>query len=74
MLRSKNAHGAVELFKLATFLEPTYANAFDSEGEAYEALGDTRSAIAAYEKAVAADPNQRNAVARIAALRRGGAK
>lgn len=73
LLRGKNARGAVELFKLATFLEPKYANAFDSEGEAYEALGDTRSAIAAYEKAVAADPNQRNAVARIAALRRGGA-
>jgi len=74
LLRVKNARGAVELFKLATFLEPTYANAFDSEGEAYEALGDTRSAIAAYEKAVAADPNQRNAVARIAALRRSGAQ
>ena len=73
LLREKNARGALELFKLATFLEPTYANAFDSEGEAYEALGDTRSAIAAYEKAVAADPNQRNAVARIAALRRGSA-
>jgi dienelactone hydrolase len=73
LLRAKNARGALELFKLATFLEPTYANAFDSEGEAYEALGDTMSAIAAYEKAVAADPNQRNAVARIAALRRGGA-
>ncbi len=74
LLRAKNARGAVELFKLATHLEPRYGNAFDSEGEAYEALGETALAIAAYEKAVAVDKNQVNAMARIKALQAGGSK
>jgi dienelactone hydrolase len=73
LLHAKNARGAVELFKLATWIDPKYGNAFDSEGEAYEALGDTAQAIAAYEKAVAVDPKQTNAIARIKALRAGGA-
>ena len=72
LLRAKNARGAVQLFKLATHIEPQYGNAFDSEGEAYEALGETALAIAAYEKAVAVDKAQSNAVARIKALRAGG--
>ena len=71
LLRGNNARGAVELFKLATHLEPKYGNAFDSEGEAYEALGETALAIAAYEKAVAVDKDQPNAIARIKALRGG---
>jgi dienelactone hydrolase len=74
LLRAKNARGAVELFKLATTIEPKYGNAFDSEGEAYEALGDTALAIAAYEKAVAVDKRQVNAIARIKYLQSGAAK
>jgi len=74
LLRANNARGAVELFKLATTIEPKYGNAFDSEGEAYEALGDTASAIAAYEKAVAVDRNQVNAIARIKALQAGASR
>jgi dienelactone hydrolase len=74
LLRAKNARGAVELFKLATYIEPRFGNAFDSEGEAYEALGETALAIAAYEKAVTVDKNQHNAIARIKALRSGGAR
>lgn len=72
LLRGNNARGAVELFKLATHIEPQFGNAFDSEGEAYEALGEKALAIAAYEKAVAVDKEQANAVARIKALRAGG--
>jgi dienelactone hydrolase len=68
LLRAKNARGAVELFKLATYIEPKFGNAFDSEGEAYEALGEPALAIAAYEKAVAVDKNQVNAIARIKVL------
>ncbi|KFI07112.1 dienelactone hydrolase family protein [Massilia sp. BSC265] len=71
LLHGKNARGAVELFKLATHIEPRYGNAWDSEGEAWEALGDKAQAIAAYEKAVAVDKNQTNAIARIKALRAG---
>ena len=71
LLRGNNARGAVELFKLATHLEPKYGDAFDSEGEAYEALGEKALAIAAYEKAVAVDKSQTNAMARIKALREG---
>jgi dienelactone hydrolase len=74
LLRANNARGAVELFKLATYIEPKYGNAFDSEGEAYEALGETALAIAAYEKAVAVDKNQVNAIARIKVLQSGGSK
>lgn len=73
LLGAKNARGAVELFKLATYIEPKFGNAFDSQGEAYEALGETALAIAAYEKAVAVDKNQANAIARIKALRQGNA-
>ncbi len=71
LLRAKNPGGAVELFKLAAYIEPKYGNAFDSQGEAYEALGETALAIAAYEKAVAVDKEQTNAMARIKALRAG---
>lgn len=71
LLGGKNARGAVELFKLATHIEPKFGNAWDSEGEAWEALGDKAQAIVAYEKAVAVDKNQLNAVARIKALRAG---
>lgn len=71
LLRGKNAAAAVELFKLATHLDGQFGNAFDSEGEAYEALGETALAIAAYEKAVAVDREQVNAIARIKALRAG---
>lgn len=71
LLHGKNARGAVELFKLATHIEPKYGNAWDSEGEAWEALGDKAQAITAYEKAVAVDKNQTNAIARIKALRAG---
>ena len=74
LLRAKNARGAVELFKLATHIEPKYGDAFDSEGEAYEALGEPALAIAAYEKAVAVDKNQVNAIDRIKALRAGAPK
>lgn len=68
-MRANNARGAVQLFKLATTIEPRYGNAFDSEGEAYEALNQPALAIAAYRKAVAVDKNQVNAMARIKALR-----
>lgn len=68
LLRAHNARGAVQLFKLATTIEPRYGNAFDSEGEAYEALHEPALAIAAYQKAVALDKNQVNAMARIKAL------
>ena len=74
LLRADNARGAVQLFKLATYIDPAFGNAFDSEGEAYEALGDTAAAIAAYEKAVAVDKGQVNALTRINALRAGERK
>ncbi|QPF72225.1 dienelactone hydrolase [Roseateles sp. DAIF2] len=74
LLQAGNARGAVELFQLATHIEPGFASAFDGEGAAYESLGETALAIAAYEKAVAADKNQGKARARIEALRAGGPK
>lgn len=69
LLRKNNPKGGLELFKLASFLEPGWGDVLDSQGEAYEALGEKELALRAYEQAVAADKKQTNAAARIKALR-----
>jgi len=53
---------ALAVLKLATDLNPASGNAFDSLGEAYATNGDTASAVAAYEKSLALDPTNKNAV------------
>lgn len=53
---------ALAVLKLTADLNPASSNAFDSLGEAYAANGDTVSAIAAYEKSLALDPTNKNAV------------
>jgi pimeloyl-ACP methyl ester carboxylesterase len=54
---------AVRLFELVTELYPASANAFDSLGEAYLALGRTDEAVRSYEKSLALDPKNENAAA-----------
>jgi dienelactone hydrolase len=54
---------AVKVFELVTELYPTSANAFDSLGEAYLAVGRTADAIRSYEKSLALDPKNENAAA-----------
>jgi hypothetical protein len=61
---------ALAVLKLTAELNPTSGNAFDSLGEAYAANGDTVSAIAAYEKSLALDPANKNAVQRLEKLKK----
>jgi tetratricopeptide (TPR) repeat protein len=53
---------ALAVLKLTAELYPASGNAFDSLGEAYAANGDTGSAITAYERSLALDPSNKNAV------------
>lgn len=52
---------AVKVFELVTELYPKSANAFDSLGEAYLAVGRTEEAVLSYEKSLALDPKNENA-------------
>ncbi len=61
---------ALAVLKLTADLNPASGNAFDSLGEAYAANGDTVSAIAAYEKSLALDPANKNAVQRLEKLKK----
>lgn len=61
---------ALAVLKLTADLNPNSANAFDSLGEAYAANGDTASAIAAYDKSLALDPANKNAVQWLEKLRK----
>lgn len=69
MLGKKNAQGAIELFKLGITLEPRWGDIQDSLGEAYEAAGEPALALAAYERALALNPNIPSSSARVKALR-----
>jgi len=52
LLRLRRYNAAVALFKLAIDAYPTAANLQDSLGEVYAAMGETKKAIAAYQKAI----------------------
>jgi dienelactone hydrolase len=70
LMARKHAQGAVELFKLAGFINPRYGDTFDSLGQAYEALGETGLAIRAYEQALSADPRLAYPSTRLQELRK----
>jgi dienelactone hydrolase len=72
MLAKKNPQGAIELFKLGIALEPRWAAIRDSLGEAYEAAGEPKLALAAYEQALVLDPTIPSSVARVKVLKQGG--
>lgn len=56
LLRVSRAKDAVEVFKLNTKAYPRSANAFDSLGDGYSAIGSRDEAIKSYEQALAIDP------------------
>lgn len=60
-LYSNNATEAVAIVKVVTVKEPTFAQAWVHLGIYYEALGDTKSAIPAYQRYLAIDPKGQNA-------------
>lgn len=57
LLKTKNYDSAVVYFKKATELDPTYFQAFNNLGLAYEELGDINSARKYYGRAVQANPD-----------------
>jgi tetratricopeptide (TPR) repeat protein len=59
---------AVEVFELNTRLFPRSANAFDSLGEAFQALGMPERAIASYEKVLELKPGNKDVEALIERL------
>lgn len=52
---------AIEVFELNTRLYPLSANVFDSLGEGYRAIGNTKEAVANYKKSLQLDPGNTNA-------------
>jgi len=69
LFRQKRLADALEIFKLNTFLYPESANAFDSLGEIYAALGDKELAIKNYEQSLKLDPKNTNAAEQLKELR-----
>ena len=59
---------AISVFLLNTELFPSSSNTWDSLGEAYMKAGQTELAIANYEKSLALDPSNSNAVAMLERL------
>ena len=52
---------ALKVFQLNTSLHPESWNAYDSEAEAYEGLGDKTNAITYYQKSLELNPKNTNA-------------
>lgn len=69
LLWQKKTGDALRLFRLNVELHPQSANAFDSLGEAYMNTEDKARAIENYEKSLALDPKNNNAVAQIKKLK-----
>jgi pimeloyl-ACP methyl ester carboxylesterase len=68
LLRSGNKVEAVKVFELNASLRPNSSNAYDSLGDGYEALGDTRAAIRSYSQATKLDPNAKHAAEKLKLL------
>jgi tetratricopeptide (TPR) repeat protein len=62
MLEHGYAEDAVETFRLNVEFYPDYANGYDSLAEAYMLHGERALAIENYEKSLALDPGNENAV------------
>ena len=71
-LGAKRIDEAIQVFKLNVSLFPHSWNVYDSLGEAYAAAGDTKLAIANYEKSLALNP--KNEIGRAALAKLRGAK
>jgi tetratricopeptide (TPR) repeat protein len=69
MLGDERFDDAVSVFELYVELFPDDANAYDSLGEAFMDRGDTKPAIANYERSLELNPNNGNAVEMLTKLR-----
>jgi hypothetical protein len=73
MLQSRNESEkskALAFFILNTENFPNSFNAFDSLGEAYEALGDKENAVNNYEKSLELNPGNEHAIMKIKSLKK----
>jgi len=66
---NSNTDLAIEIFELNVELHPEAFNPWDSLAEGYMVRGDTQKAIENYEKSLALDPTNQNAVEKLAELR-----
>lgn len=66
-----NLKEAISIFRANVNLYPESSNCFDSLGEAYAKAGLNDNAIICYERAVALDPKNENAIAQLAKLKEG---
>ena len=70
LLQQRKTKEAIEILKLNVEAYPQSANAYDSLAEAYMLNGDTALAIENYEKSVALDPKNTNAIETLKKLKR----
>lgn len=73
LMNGGNLEAAIRVFTLNTESYPQSANVWDSLGEAHMNAGETAKAIANYEKSLALNPGNDNAVAMLKKLRGGSA-
>jgi dienelactone hydrolase len=71
LLRADKVKESIEIFKLATIVDPKSANAFDSLAEAYQQANDKPLAIKNYQRSLELDPANTNAVERLKTLHAG---
>ena len=71
LLRRDKQQEALEVFRLNTSLHPQSWNAYDSEAEAYEDLGDKANAIKYYQQSLALNPQNGNAAEHLKKLQTG---
>lgn len=69
LLNKEKPDESIAIFKLNVKLFPNIANCYDSLGEAYMISGKTSEAIENYEKALAMDPGNKNALEKLNQLR-----
>jgi len=69
LLRAGEPRKAVEIFKLATVLHPTSANAFDSLADGCQRAGDNAGAVANYQRSLQLDAKNTNAQRRLRELK-----
>ena len=74
LLRADKVKESIEIFKLATIVDPKSANAFDSLAEAYQQYNDKPLAIKNYQRSLELNPANTNAVARLKTLHAGVTK
>jgi CubicO group peptidase (beta-lactamase class C family) len=69
LLSQKRVADAIRIFKLNTDLHPDSANTYDSLAEAYMDSGDKTLAVQFYEKSIALNPGNENAITQLKKLR-----